>query len=316
MERNEWADRFVDCVVQRSQRDNVLGTFSMLLTMVLPYLIGMVILVLVFASDPEVLEGWSFDVATEVGLIAENCIAGYILLAMTRRSRKHLSRDLDWMDALIGYVGSHGMDTSGMEELRGRAAKGAWGARLAVAKVLWAIGVLFLIAVVLYLGHGDGPYDGDILMLVTLSYILLMIQFLFAVGATTGFPSRHDEVQCEFTRELKQRCEGFGLFIPAMERRVPKRHRVVRAVLFIVTLGLFSIPLLLLCNMHLNRHIRGQWSYEERLMDDIISFEGGSGIEGTGCNQPSSAVGRFLNNLMRSVDGLLLCHESMHEGPR
>ena len=91
--------------------------------------------------------------------------------------------------------------------------------------------------------------------------------------------------------------EGIAL-LPAMGHEVRIGNRIIHIVLFVVTLGLYSIPLLLIANHGMNKHIRNQWKYETDLMMKIIRNEGGIGVEGFGSNQPSNAFLRFLKNAL------------------
>lgn len=301
MDRNVWADRFADCVVRRSEWDAILGTVTVLLTLVIPIGLAIVIVTYLFFIGDDALDDWSITVAIEIGMVAECAVGSYILYSMTRRAHSHLTRDLEWMDSLIGYAESYGADASKLREIRGRTAKGAWKARYMVSRVLLAVNILLLMGVIVYMGLRDSPMSDPVLLEVGAAYIVVMIQFIFTVGATSGFPSKHDALQREFTEELSSRMRPAGLMVEPMPRTVPRRHRVVRALLFIVTLGLYSIPLLLWTNRHMNRHIRAQWEYEDGLLDDVIRFEGGTGIEGVGCNQPEGSLRRFLKNIMRCL---------------
>ena len=138
--------------------------------------------------------------------------------------------------------------------------------------------------------------DMDVLNVVYLSYALLLIQFIFTTGTTYRFPAKHDDAQHRFTKEL-QRCLP-GIDQPAMGHEVRIGSRIIHIILFVVTLGLYSIPLLLLANHGMNKHIRNQWKYETDLMMKIIRNEGGIGVEGFGSNQPSNAFLRFLKNAL------------------
>ena len=83
-----------------------------------------------------------------------------------------------------------------------------------------------------------------------------------------------------------------------MEPSVRKARWAVHIVLFAVTLGVYSVVILLLANRRTNTHIRSQWGYESRVMISMIRHEGGIGIEGVGDNQPGNWLARLLFNAL------------------
>ncbi len=298
MDRNEWADGFVDCVVKRSWKDSVLSTPVVLLALFIPLAISIVIVSYQYFIHSDIFDRRALELGVVMVMVVECGIASFILFTITRRSRNHLARDLDWMDSLIGYVESHGRDASDLRAIRKRASRGAWNARYAISAGIWILNVVYIVGIVLYIRLGADLYSDPVMELLLLSYIMLMVQYVFTFGSTTGFPYRHDSLQCEFVREFRARADSFGLYVDPLEPSVPKSHPIVRAVLFVVTIGLFSIPLLLWCNHQMNKHIRTQWKFESDLVVSMIRFEGGIGIEGVGYNQPGNWLGRVLNNLI------------------
>lgn len=298
MDRNEWADRFVDCVVKRSWKDSTISTTVALLALFIPLLLALIIVAYQFIIHFDVFMETGLEVGIVISLVVECGLASFILFTITRRSRNHMIRDLEWMDSLIGYVESYGRDASDLRAIRKRASKGAWNARYAISAGIWIINSLYIIGIVLYIRLGEDLYSDPVMYMFFLSYILLMVQYMFTFGSTTGFPSKHDRIQCEFVKEFRTLADGFGLYVDPLEQTVPKSHPVVRGILFVITIGLFSIPLLLWCNHQMNKHIRNQWKYESDLVVSIIRFEGGVGIEGVGYNQPKNWLGRVINNIL------------------
>ena len=121
MGRNEWADRFVDCVIRRTEWDALPKTNGIVLILVLPTIINIILTTTLLAFHQDIFPGdHSLIIATVMGIMVECYLAGFVLFSLAKRTRNHLARDRVWMDSLIGYVESHGADTSGM---RGGSAK-------------------------------------------------------------------------------------------------------------------------------------------------------------------------------------------------
>ena len=202
------------------------------------------------------------------------------------------------MDSLIGYAESKGADASTLRGIRDEASRGRWTAKGWVGTAFWLAVTAYTIIQGFILFYGTGPEDGRGLVPFVYVYLLVMAQFVFTLGTTAGFPYRHDRLQCEFSREFSERAAGFGLEIDAMEPSVRKARWIIHIVLFAVTLGVYSVVILLLANRRTNTHIRSQWGYESRVMISMIRHEEGVGIEGIGDNQPRNWLARLLFNAL------------------
>lgn len=279
MERNEHADIFADCVVRRTEYDTVMKPGIILLTMALPAILALVVVTIVIEANLGVNftdEGVRAGIL--VALVTECCVIGYMLYMLSGRTARHQSRDDDWAEALVGYARSKGAEVSGMEELAKKMHKKERGPLRAVTLAMWGVSVLFLLFLGVYLGLLAEPLDQRVYLFGSISYILLILQFLLSTGATYGFPYEHEKRQIAFTEEFS-RCMGdVGLEFPVMKSLVGKPHRMLMAVLFAVTLGLFSLVLFLLACRNMNLHIYNQWSYEQKVLDRIVKIEGGRGV--------------------------------------
>lgn len=170
MGRNEWADRFVDCVIRRTEWDALPKTNGIVLILVLPTIINIILTTTLLAFHQDIFPGdHSLIIATVMGIMAECCLAGFVLFSLAKRTRNHLARDRVWMDSLIGYVESHGADTSGMRRVREEVPGRGWIAAAASAAA-WVI--------------------------------------ILALGSTARFPWAHDDLQCRFTAELSEACRS------------------------------------------------------------------------------------------------------------
>lgn len=296
MQRNQWADRFTDIVVRRTDYDSVPGTDTVILILLIPMLISVVVASLLMAYHANVFDNADTLYITAImGMLTECCLAAFVLFSLANRSRRHVVRDTVWMDSLIGYAESHGADTSGMRSVRDEiphnynisafVSAGLW---MAITAIVIADGILI---------SRTGLTDLTFRFLIY-AYLLVLVQFAVTLGSTAMFPYRHDDMQCRFTAELSDACESFGLSVKRMEPTVRKPRAVINVVLFAITLGLYSFILLLVANRRTNRHIMSQWKYESNLMVSIIRFEDGIGVEGYGDNQPKNWLVRMLFNVL------------------
>lgn len=300
MERNVWADMFIDIVVRRSGYDTLMKTSVVTMVLVVPFLVCLVLCVCQFSANADVFR--DSDVAAyillDVVAVAQCCIASFILLMITRRSHRHLVRDIVWMEAVSGYVGSHGADTTVLDEIRGEVSERGWTVKILVSAALWAAIGVILVAMGVSMYYRTDALDNSVMGLIVVSYIILLAQFVVTIGSTAMFPSRHDSVQCRFTEELSRRMADIGVECSPMERSVSDVRPLIHVILFVATLGLYSFVLLLLANHRMNAHLKSQWEYETVLMMRIIRNEDGIGVEGIGDNQPSNAALRFLRNAL------------------
>lgn len=298
MERNMWVDDFVDCVIRRSETDSVPSTYLVVLVIIVPLMLAQVFIASGLTALVDWFDGNEYEVVYYMSLYAECCIVSFVLFVLTRRSSSHLARDIVWMDSLIGYAESKGADTSALRSIRDDASKGRWTAKGWVGTAFWLTVTAYTVIQGFILFYGTGSDDGRGLMPFVYVYLLVMAQFVFTLGTTAGFPYRHDQLQCEFSREFSARAAGFGLEVDAIEPSVSKARWIVHIVLFATTLGVYSVVILLLANRRTNTHIRSQWGYESRVMISMIRHEDGVGIEGIGDNQPGNWLARLLFNAL------------------
>lgn len=298
MERNAWADKYVDCVVKRAYTDMYMKTGMMVALLIIPAFIGLAISLAVTFSNGDL---FNLDdeapVAFVMCVMAECTIGSFLLFLMTRGSRNHLKRDLEWMDSLIGYVESRHVDASGMRRARGDAAKGAWTVKYVFSMIMWSATVAYT-AVIGFAAYSDmSLIEGNIPYIIGLGHIFVIVQFIFTVSTTSRFPRKHDKVQCEFTRELSACLRRIGIHHPPLNPSTSGLGTFVSIILFVATLGLYSIPMALMGNMSLNRHLKKQWDYETDLMEKIIRDEGGVGVEGVKTGEPKGLARRVLGSL-------------------
>lgn len=298
MERNEFADDYIDRVVRRSEKDMIIKMKLALLAAVVPALMSAVVGTAVYSTNMDLFVGDSMMVGMIVGISVECSILSFILYTFARRSYNHSRRDRGCMAALSGYAGSKGCDVSRLDEIRHRVTKRTGLPSLVMSFVMWVFTVVYLVILGAMFRGGLTAEDDVVYMMAFVSYVLLLIQFLLTLGASYRFPYKHDSLQVEFSREFSDRCEEFGLRVKPMERIISKPKTILNILLFVVTLGLYTVVLLLASCYNMNKHLYAQWDSEEKLVNAIVEHEGGRGIEGIGTNQPESTVMRVLKNLI------------------
>lgn len=292
MSRNESADTFVDCVVRRTQWDTVMKPGIVVATMIVPAVLALAIYAIEFSGSDVPSNGVLAGVITAFAV--EGCLIGFMINSLASRTSSHLERDMIWTSSLVGYARSKGADVTHLQELADDMHRRIRKPVKYLSLVLWGFSVLYLMALVFYFAGHDGDDFGDIVyQLITISYILLLVQFLLTTGSTYGFPYSHERSQVRFTEEFSARMHEVGIDVEPMRPQVGRTYWPICIVLFVITLGLFSIVMFLLSCRNMAVHLRNQSAYEEELMGRIIRIEGGSGVrpvEGSGPGKLKSFV--------------------------
>ena len=281
MARNADADRFVDCVVTRGRHDSVTRTSLILVSMLVPVLFGIAMVLLVSSRHPDMFDPErDTGIATAIVVSVECGILSFILLFMSRRSKRHMRRDTEWMSSLCGYVDSIGGDSAEMRRIAKSAdmltAKIGNGASMAV----WAFTALYICAIGLLSYNNANILDSNVTAVCVVCYALLLVQYLLTAGSISRFPNKHDKLQCDFTQALCHELRCKGISMDPMRRNTGNLHPMINTFLFIITLGLFSLIVMIVSNIRFNNHIKGQWKYEEKLMDALMKAQGAAGLEG------------------------------------
>ncbi len=281
MARNADADRFVDCVVSRGKHDSVTRTSLILVSMLVPVLFGIIMVFMVSARYPEMFESQrDTEIATAIVVSVECGIISFILLFMSRRSKRHMRRDVEWMSSLCGYVDSLGGDSTEMRRI-------AKSADMLTAKInngastaMWAFTALYICAIGLLSYNNADILDSHVTAICVVCYVLLLAQYLLTAGSISRFPNKHDKLQCDFTQALCHELRSKGIAMDPMKRNTGNLHPMINTFLFVITLGLYSLIVIIMSNIRFNNHIKGQWKYEEKLMDALMKAQGATGLEG------------------------------------
>jgi hypothetical protein len=266
------ADRFLNCVMRRSESDSL-------------FRIGVVLAVTVLCPLFVILicYGWSEEItiSMEIGIgLLTWTILFYTLYLEVKSVNLHRIRDAEWIGALASYARScgHGSDEmDGFLESKGMANSGrAMKASKAAFLLLLAFNIFLVLTMRLAtIGEEDSELIVDVMPAVMVVELSVTAAYLFKTVVS------HDSVQNEFT----------SLFVEAMgdvlDVHEPMRTSLTgsrvrlwpHAVLLVVTLGLYSTFFNLLAVCKMNIHVTTQWSYENRLVAAIAKAEGASGIE-------------------------------------
>lgn len=279
MSRNEYADTFADCVIRRTEWDTVMKPGMVILMMFVPALIALFLVTFVLDETAgSVFTEDSVRAGILIALVTECSVVSFLLYIMASRTGRHQKRDEIWTDSLIGYVRSKGGSTDELESLARKIHKRGRAPLRAISLVLWGFSAVYLLFLAFYFFWTDGNISDHVYLYGTVGYIILIVQFLLTTGTTYGFPRSHEKAQIAFTEELSTQFSRVGIDVAPMERMVGKPHWIICIVLFVITLGLFSLILFIMSCRNMNLHLRNQWDYEERLLEAIIEHEGGNGV--------------------------------------
>ena len=276
------ADRFLNCVLRRSESDSLFRIGVVLaVTLLCPLFVTLVYY------------DWFEEVPSNtdmgIGLLAWT-VMFYTLYLEVKGMNMHRLRDMEWIGALASYAWSCGrgseemdgfLESKGMTNT-GRAVKASKAAFLS----LFAFNVfLVLLLRLVDIGEGHSEVITNVMPAVMVVELSVTAAYLFKTVAL------HDSVQNEFT----------SLFVEAMGDRLevvePMRTSLTgsrvrlwpHVVLLVVTLGLYSTVFNLLAVRKMNIHITTQWAYENGLVTAIAKAEGASRVEKDEAGSPKGA---------------------------
>ena len=277
--RDEYADRFADCVVNRSEKDLIMRLPLTLVTiLIMPFVSGSIVY---YLCENYISEGYlqesSLEIALFVFLTVFCSLVSFTMCSMISRSRSHLDRDLEWMDSLIGYASNKGCNVDVLRQKRNNAKGIGLAITQSVSYIFWGL-TLLLLLMSLFLFTSESLSGFAWLGLLAV-YAVVLIQFVFTLGPAIRFPGNNESLQSDFTMVLRDLLASKGIHIEPMLRSVPNSHRILWLIATVVTLGLFHIVLVFYSMAALNRHMYNQWMYEENLLNTIVKAEGATGIE-------------------------------------
>lgn len=270
-----YADMFADCVVGRASLDSIIRVRVVLALVFLVPALSVVVALWTSRADPGLTGEGPMIFALAMASVLFCFICCFLLHSMVRRNLDHARRDVVWRESLAGFLGARGFehDCNPCDDL------GELECRFGLSRAIFAVSAVYLVMFGCLMYAGADMYSLPVIVSWLMAYVLLLIHFIVTVSTVLDFPYRHDSEQCEFSSALCS-AEPFKRVRPMGGNCRDLRGRRWWWVPLVVTFGLYSIYLILAACREMNRHIRGQWDYEEELLRAIVEAEGATGIVG------------------------------------
>ncbi|MBO4569584.1 MAG: hypothetical protein J5674_06550 [Candidatus Methanomethylophilaceae archaeon] len=285
------ADRFLNCVMRRSESDSLFRVGVVLaVSMLCPLFVAFVLY--------SWYEDQQSDMELGVGLISWTVIF-YVLYLEVRGIALHRMRDAEWMGSLAAYARSRGRGTEEMDGFLGSSGVSDSGRALAVSRAAFIFLFAFNVFLALWM-RASGIDEGSSSLISGLMPSLMVVELSVTAAYLFKAVVSHDSLQSEFTSLFVDAMgEDLGLREPMRTSFTGSRVRLwPHAVLLIVTLGLYSTFFNLLVVHKMNVHLTSQWAYEEGLVAAMAEAEGASGVR-KGEAVALSGAKAFLDLLQR-----------------
>ncbi len=269
------ADRFLNCVMGRSEHDTLFHIIAAILIMILIPALSTETIIEIVVDEDESLK----DQALLDALMLTWTIVLFVQFLEVRGLSSHRIRDLEWTDSLIGYSRSRGHDVSRMEALMENSRIGSPKKVLIATKTTFAVLAVLNFAIIIMFSNEwmDGEYETQIgigasmLILLEIALVSLYIDRITAA---------HDQMQHEFSSLLIESMgEDMAGASPMSSAITGKGLKIWFHLLAVAaTLGAYSIVFNMLVIHRMNRHISSQWAYEQGLVTAIARLEGATKI--------------------------------------
>lgn len=271
------ANRFVNCVMNRSRHDTVMRGGLVVLLAVLPLIAlfyGAIVISLKHSDDD--LLSFVSAVCLTFMFYAQMLVIFFIY----RRLIDHSTRDIEWRFALMEYARGYGCNDTRLMGINNSALVEE---RTSAEKPAIILILLLFLFIMICMGfpevfnvNTDGAINVAFVLLISMLEAFLM--FCFVLVYLIKAPHVHESTQIEFTEEFARQMEQVGITVPVMPKAVKNMVIGLSVVLVIITFGLFIFVILYKTFVNTNYHIMNQWEYEVRLMNVIIENEGGIGV--------------------------------------
>ena len=267
------ADRFLNCVLNRSKKDIVLMVLVLLLVVLgTPFYMVRGILNHQIYTE-------SFDLDQYFTVVIFMCaISAFVIYNIVKSLVQHKDRDVEWMSALIEYVSYNRGDTerlSGIrDELSGLVSRryqtGAFILFVAVA-VSAVVQAILDMAMILDFEHLVVLEIFDMaFMFVTMSTICLIVHDRI---------SMIDVLQYRFTLVFSKMMNDEDHHLDPMPKIVWRSKPLRHMILMMATLGFYSIPYALWTVHQMNLHIKRQWTYERTALEWMAVRDGAVAVD-------------------------------------
>lgn len=285
------ADRFLNCVLNRSKRDMVLKI--------------LVLLLIVLGTPAYMINGiLSFQIG--IGefyldhyftvVMFMSAIAAYIIYDIVKSLVQHKERDVEWMSALIEYASFFGKDTEGLSSIRDEIPglvtrgylKGAF--LLFIAEAVWAI-VQATLDMSFFL-------ESEVIIVIEVidtAFIFVMLSVVCLI--VHDRISIIDVLQSRFTAVFSELMDDGNRRLEPMPKAVWRSKPLRHMFLMIATLGFYSIPYSLWTVHQMNLHIKRQWAYERSVLEWMAARDGAISVE----KVEKEKRGGVLHNIRRAM---------------
>jgi len=257
---------FRRCIQERNRYDTIVNGFISLLLVLMP-----VVFFFAFLFIPSIIPQFYFltysnnsdHFTIAIGVFC--LIVQYINYSMYLRMERHSKRDATWRSSLIHCTES--LDTD-VIEMRAKheeiSKKDVFRMKIPclITIGITMLGLLYFVIRPFDLNEYSTFYYAAAIAMIGAPFVT----FILTIPANLSYPFRHETEQFEFTEIMKGILAEKGIFIESFPRKVKHTRWFIHAVLFIVTLGLYSIYILTMMFRSMNEHIRYQWEYETRLL--------------------------------------------------
>ena len=277
------ADRFLNCVIKRSDFDSLFRVGAILMLMVLVPLTVIFIMLQILVAGSGLMD-------TGVTLVAWTAVL-YILYLEVKGLNSHCSRDAEWMASLAAYARSRGRGTDELDSLAESASAAGTGRIMQATKytfIAFAVANTSMAVFTSDLDIGSLPHtvlSWAATAMIAVELVLTSIYILKTV-------SKHDSEQCAFTSLfVEDMGDVLGFDSPMVTDVTKSKSDLLPHILLLaVTLGIYSLFFNLFVVHRMNLHISCQWAYEEDLLEAMAKAEGATDVRRIERSRKKSAM--------------------------
>lgn len=266
------ANRFLNCVLHRSDRDVVLSFVVTLIAVIgVPGLIvwQVVMTFLEYETVPHsILDFYIYTLFMSI-LIA--FFSFWLVFALHR----HHGRDVEWVASLTEYAEGQGKNVIAMEALTKEMDK-AMGPRF-----FWLALVLFVIFVI------SNLLQGIFYLFMSDELVFILENFTIAYAAVSisltdlyvlDRIQKMDSIQSKFTQAFS---DSMVDVVPVLGSMNERKHQYLwlHALLMVITLGLYGLFFIIWVAHIMNDHIKKQWVYEREVVEWMMSKDNVDSID-------------------------------------
>ena len=281
------ADRFLNCVMRRSESDSLFRIGVILsVTLLCPILVALIYYDL-FDDIPD-------NAEVAIGLSGWT-ILFYTIYLEVKGMNLHRIRDMGWISALASYARSRGCGSEEMDRFLESRGMANTGRAMKASKATFLLMFAFNSSLILLMRlSGLNVDQGD--LIVNVISVAMVVELAATAAYIIKTLASHDSIQNEFTALFAEAMgDVLDVHEPMRTSLTGSRVRLwPHAILLVVTMGLYATVFNLLAVRKMNIHVTTQWSYENRLVVAIAKAEGASRVEKDEAGSPKG-VEAFLD---------------------